>query len=369
MSARRKWAIALLSVVLSIAVSSGLSEAALRWALFHTSIDLAAKDPAYYARTQDELWVYRILFSGGRPVAGATEQPGGMRDSQIAFYRAWATSLQPDDTLGYARKPNVRVPCHETTSLATRGLHEHAADGPKIVFFGDSFVESAACSNDTLTTKLEALTGTDTLNYGVGGYGLDQILLAYERNAPRFDRPDSLVLVGLIRNDLDRILLTVRSAPKPYFTADGDRLTLHVDHLRADGSVERPPERFYLWYFLRGRLGLPVHAAYLRETRDERRAAVADLSTRLFDRFAATARASRSGFAFVLFPTPGMPFDDETLASMRATGARVIDLQTCLRDSGQPDTALYAELHPTSLGNDLLARCLVAGLAQASLLH
>ena len=47
----------------------------------------------------------------------------------------------------------------------------------------------------------------------------------------------------------------------------------------------------------------------------------------------------------------------------------VIDLQDCLRDSGQPDTALYAELHPTSLGNELLARCLVIGLARASLLR
>ena len=367
-TARWKWAIALISIVVAV----GVCEALLRFALFHTELQLAAKDPAYYARTLDELWVYRHLFSNAGQLSAAPDQAGGMRDSSIEFYRDWSASLQPDSLLGYARKPNVRVPCHETSGLGTRGRGGYDPGSPKLVFFGDSFVESAACSNDTLTTKLERLTGIDTLNYGVGGYGLDQILLSFERVAPRFDRADCLILIGLIQNDLERVLLQVRSAPKPYFTVDGDRLALHTDHIDAKALgdyFQRPPERFYLYDFLRGRLGHPAYAAFLRDTRVQRQAAVADLSTRIVERFADDARRSRFRMAFVIFPTPGAPFDETLMASMRAAGVAVIDLQSCLRASGRPDTELYAELHPTSLGNDLLAHCLVDQLAQSSQLR
>jgi hypothetical protein len=69
-------------------------------------------------------------------------------ETRIEFYRKWPTSLTPDKELGYVRKPDVRTPCHETTNFGTRGTHDYTPTGRKIVFFGDSFVESAACSND-----------------------------------------------------------------------------------------------------------------------------------------------------------------------------------------------------------------------------
>jgi hypothetical protein len=104
----------------------------------------------------------------------------------------------PDAELGYVRAPGIRTPCHETTNLATRGIGEASWTGPKIVFVGDSFVESAACSNDTLTTKVQKLTGIETLNFGVGGYGVDQIFLYWKRLVPQCDRNDCLFLIGVI---------------------------------------------------------------------------------------------------------------------------------------------------------------------------
>jgi hypothetical protein len=53
------------------------------------------------------------------------------------------TSLVPDAELGYLRAPNVKTPCHETTNLAARGIDHSSWSGPKIVFLGESFVESA----------------------------------------------------------------------------------------------------------------------------------------------------------------------------------------------------------------------------------
>lgn len=363
-----------LAVLLSVAIAIGVGEALLRYALFATPYALGAKEPSWYARTPDELWTYRYLFSAHRQWAlGSQPSATGLLgeaspDTRIRFYQHWATSLMPDAELGYVRKPDVRVPCHETTALGTRGVRPVVERRPKILFFGDSYVESAACSDDTITTKLEALTGVDTLNYGVGGYGLDQIALYYERVVPRFDRDDTLVLIGLIQDDLERTLLKVRTSPKPYFTLRGDALELHTDHIHPatlNDAFVRPLRYFYLFDFLRGRLGFAAYPAAMKATRDERRAQVRTMAAHLVDRFADRARQGHFRLAFVVLPSPGVRFDETVLAAIRARGLPVMDLQRCLQDSGRPDADLYEELHPTSLGNDLLAACLVAQLPAA----
>ena len=56
------------------------------------------------------------------------------------------------------------------------------------------------------------------------------------------------------------------------------------------------------------------------------------------------------------------------LSLFRAHGIPVVDLQGCLRESGKTDRELYAELHPTPLGNEILARCLVRDLKTIGLL-
>ena len=363
-----KWAIALASVLLAIAVC----EVLLRITLFHSSVEFASQDPEYYARTLDELWIYRQLFSASKRWTVGAGQPDATGETRIEFYRKWPTSLIPDQELGYVRKPDVRTPCHETTNVGTRGTHDYAWTGRKIAFFGDSFVESAACSNDTLAAKLEALTGIDTLNYGVGGYGLDQIYLYLKRELPKFDSKQTLVLVGLIQDDLGRVLLRVRTSPKPYFTISDDKLVLHTDHIHPDALndyFEHPPERFYLYYFLRGRFGSPVYRTLMRETRDARQQATHALSQALIKAFADLQQQAQFALAFVIFPTPGAPFDSEVLSLIRAANIPVVDLQGCLLQSNRPDRELYAELHPTSLGNDLLARCLVQDLTAKGLLH
>lgn len=360
---RFKWIAALGSIAVALLAGEGL----VRWALFDAPFAVGAREPAWYARDADELWVYRHLFSRGGGRSAAPDRPDSASDSRIPFYRDWATSLMPDAELGWVRKPDVRVPCHETTALATRGTHDYPPAGRRILFFGDSFVESAACSNDTLPAKIERRTGVDTLDYGIGGYGLDQIALYLERVAPTCDRDDCLFLVGLIPNDLERVLLKVRTAAKPYFTIDGDRLVVHADHLHPatpDDAFARPPARSYLWDFVRGRLGHPVYAAYLARTEDARREAEEALSRKLVERLAALAEHRRFRLAFVLLPQPGVAFDRSFVDALVSAGMPTMDVQGCLRASRRPDADLYVELHPTSLGNDLLAACIVDGLTR-----
>jgi hypothetical protein len=237
------------------------------------------------------------------------------------------------------------------------------------VFLGDSFVESAACSSDTLTAKVEKLTGIDTLNFGVGGYGVDQIFLYWKRVLPHCDRKDCLFLIGVIQDDLGRMLLAVRTSPKPYFTLRDGKLELHTEHIHAESLnafFRPPPERFYLYYFLRGRLGFPIYGELLRETRGERQQGVRALAQSIFSEMALRKRAGQFELAFVIFPTPGNRFDEGIISLLRRESIPVVDLQQCLK--GRPDTELYAELHPTSLGNDMLAECLVRDLAAKGLL-
>ena len=68
-----------------------------------------------------------------------------------------------------------------------------------------------------------------------------------------------------------------------------------------------------------------------------------------------------------MFPTPGVAFDARILAQLRDEQIPVVDLRRCLNDV--PDTDVYAELHPTSLGNDVLALCLVRDLVAQRLLQ
>jgi hypothetical protein len=365
------WRVKWLAVLLSLVVAVAACEALLRYSLFHVKVELASQEPEYYARTLDELWIYRHLFSTNKRWAVGSGQADATGETGIEFYKKWPTSLVPDGELGYVRKADIRAPCHETTHLGTRGTHEYAASGRKIAFFGDSFVESAACSNDTLTSKLEALTGIDTLNYGIGGYGLDQIYLYLRRVLPTLDRNNTVLLVGLIQDDLGRILLKVRTSPKPYFTMSDNKLVLHTDHIHPaslNDYFERPPERFYLYYFLRGRLGYPIYRSLMNDSRAARQDATYSTSRLLFKAFAALRQQGPLNLAFVIFPTPGAPFDNAIIAMMRDENFPVVDLQGCLVKSNVPDRQLYAELHPTSLGNDLLAQCLARDLTQKGLL-
>lgn len=98
-----------------------------------------------------------------------------------------------------------------------------------LLFFGDSFIAGAVGMREKIPQLLEeALPEFNVLNYGVGGYGTDQILLRLKHEAPRFRERDPLVLVGILLKDMDRSLLSFRISQKPYYTVSDGRLLLHL---------------------------------------------------------------------------------------------------------------------------------------------
>lgn len=63
------------------------------------------------------------------------------------------------------------------------------------------------------------------VNHGVGGYGLDQMLMLLERTIDRYrDRDPIVILAPVVGSDLERCTVGFRDWPKPRFGLDGDGL-------------------------------------------------------------------------------------------------------------------------------------------------
>ncbi|MEX2617542.1 MAG: SGNH/GDSL hydrolase family protein [Alphaproteobacteria bacterium] len=115
-----------------------------------------------------------------------------------------------DAELGWVGQPAAGNP---------EGLRWPAAiDGrPKAWFFGDSFVAGVGKPDGSVPALFESANpARQSLNYGVPGYGVDQIWLRYRQKAADI-APGSPVFIGILTTDLDRSVLGYFFGPKPHF--------------------------------------------------------------------------------------------------------------------------------------------------------
>ena len=144
-----------------------------------------------------------------------------------------------DPELGWTVKPNGRLPLYRANAQGLRGDREYAPAPPpgvvRIGAFGDSFVHGTEVENaDVWTARLEALRpGLEVLNFGVGGYGVDQAWLRYRRDGRPFQ--PQIVLIGYMPENAARSVNRFRPfyAPhqpepraKPRFALRDGRLAL-----------------------------------------------------------------------------------------------------------------------------------------------
>ena len=132
----------------------------------------------------------------------------------------------------------------ETDHITAQGLRGHrvydtipGARTLRVAAFGDSFTYgNEVADNDTWTVALEkADKDLEALNYGVGGYGVDQAFLRYQLEGSAL-HPD-VVLIGFMSDDLRRMVNVYRRfisslelpLAKPRFV------------LRPDGSLSVAP--------------------------------------------------------------------------------------------------------------------------------
>lgn len=346
-------------------------ELALRYCVLHASFSwTAVQDPGLYSSpTEDRFWILDRVLSvrEGEPTLTA-EAPGeaGMRTD-------FGATMRPDPRLGWYRRSNLKMPCFESNSLGARGPREYPPATPGFVFLGDSYVESTGCHRDALPARLQQLVQTDVANFGISSYGFDQVYLLFQTLAPRFDKKNTVFLIGSIWDDFARLLLSVRSAPKPYFEVQGQRLVLHTEHFSGRTQAQYYDENGWSGSFvfaaLRRAMELRTADTSAREDEVQRATAIIEGIVRGY----AEHRDRGAQIVFVVIT------EDHNLYQRCGTMGFVsrikevfprilsrhklplIDLSRCLDpqlQSGAPHEPLYAAEHLTPHGNKLVAACL-----------
>jgi hypothetical protein len=83
-----------------------------------------------------------------------------------------------------------------------------------VLLYGDSFAQ--CWPTDQINENSKFSRRYHLLNYGQGGYGLDQIYLLYKNSIHHYNSP--VVLISFLLEDIDRCILSVRDYAKPFFS-------------------------------------------------------------------------------------------------------------------------------------------------------
>ena len=106
-----------------------------------------------------------------------------------------------------------------------------------VLIYGDSFAEGF--DSQFIEDDKAFPDSCGIINYGVSGYGIDQIYLLCRNSVGQYKNP--IVVICILDEDLDRSFLSVRDGPKPYFEMDnGGSLKL------CGVPVSSDPEDFFL---------------------------------------------------------------------------------------------------------------------------
>jgi len=225
---------------------------------------------------------------------------------------------QYDEELGWINLPNVYVKdiygpgkSLKTNSMTFRNNNETSKRVPpgkiRIICSGDSYTMGYGVDNDSTWCQLleSSHPNLETVNLGLGGYGIDQTYLWFKRNAPKLDY--NLQIFAFISDDFDRMqgptysgygkpllvlehgALVNKNRPVPTFSF---RFPLSVNLLREIDTLN-------LVKILRGistRMYSQEGDESLRETRTH------DVVLKIFDEDNQINRTNGSVAVFVLLP-------------------------------------------------------------------
>ncbi len=136
------------------------------------------------------------------------------RQIRSLFFSDTARGLVFDPELGWRYRPGWHDQMTSNNSAGLRGAREYtrvpAPGRLRVAAFGDSFVYGNETHwTDSWPALLEHADSTlEVLNYGVGGYGLDQAFLRYLREGRSLT--PSIVLICFTTDDLRRLVNVYR---------------------------------------------------------------------------------------------------------------------------------------------------------------
>ncbi len=193
--------------------------------------------------------IFRAMIFGESPLFEKFRNPGYYADSESEdlywkLYHRWNGELKP---------PDCPHPLLGWTGYFTRYslLHRdsgYIGDRRPVLLYGDSFagcVPPAKCFDELLNNDMAFAKDNYLINYGVGGYGVDQIALLCKKTYPYYDKPFVIFSLGTI--GLDRSILTFRTGQKPYYSIENASLKLSgvpVNPKPAQFLEQNPPRVF-----------------------------------------------------------------------------------------------------------------------------
>jgi lysophospholipase L1-like esterase len=361
---RREWVLFLAAFLGALLLAEGFVRA------YYT---LGRKVPPHRDDSLSEEW----KWASEHLAAGAAYLPGQ------AVY---------DPTLGWTTKPNLHLADVRTNSAGMRSDREFTREstGPRrILFIGDSYTFGAhIADHEAFPAVLQEtyLPDWEVLNFGVPGYGPDQILLRYETVGTQY-RPD-VVVFGFYPRGFFRLFTRFRFYAKPYFVIDASgALTLK------NVPVQTPEELYALFEsgtrriggwtnsYLLGLLGSRVAQTFGRRRIDDRADESWGLMAAILRRFRDRATEAGSQPFLLIFPTrPGDNEDSvyqdlDRLAQLEASALGLPFLSLAkgfaVESERHPGKPLFRKRaaggHLSAHGNRLVAKLLSQSLEEEGL--
>jgi hypothetical protein len=313
-----------------------------------------------------------------------------------------------DPVLGWRYRPGYTSATDAVTIQGLRGRRlypERARPGvTRVAAFGDSFVYGNEVSDsDSWCAIVErSAPAIEVLNYGVGGYGIDQAYLRYRLEGHTLS--PRIVLIGFVPDDLRRVVNVYRRflssydlpLAKPRYVLDrsGDlalvpavSVTRYAVYLERADAV-RELGRHDQWYepliydnpfwdwsatvrlgtstWIRARRRFLDVDRLERDGRFNASSAAFTIQLKLFERFAHDVRESGAIAVIVFFPDrPALegqtPVYQPLLNATRQLGLRTIDLTSAMRAAARGHVAhlFMPGGHYSPAGNAVVADTLI----------
>ncbi len=286
---------------------------------------------------------------------------------------------QPDPLLGWRPRPRTRLRGlnGETVTVGREGLRgKSRVVMPKPV--GRLRIGILGCSQtfgtgvgdqETFSAVLgELMPGADILNFGVGGYGTDQMLLRYETLGRDYDL--DVVVLGFAFFHLTRNVQSFRFFAKPRFVLAADG-TLALSGVPVPGpdvvAATAPPRThptidsllLFRWAWQR--------LLDARSAREETPGSAAwTLTAALVDRLVADARSAGSRVVVVNLDQERPDVEDAMAAMAARSGFAFLNLGPLLRSLAEENVKLRQEHDPhfTPLAHRVVAAELFTFLTQ-----
>ena len=186
---------------------------------------------------------------------------------------------------------------------------EHLGKRRPVLIYGDSFancIDSTQCFEDYLNNDSSFAKNNYLINYGTGGYGVDQIYTLMKNSHRHYK--NGFVVFSFLTFDMDRTGLSFREGQKPLYSYDKNgELILDSSKFNPDPGkyLEQNPPRIksYLWKkFLYGKMNF-LSASFTQSFKGElqQREILKKLNTTLIHEAAKELRESKTDFVFLIF--------------------------------------------------------------------